>query len=36
MRNLGGAPVAGYLQKPYRADALARKVHEVLGVAKAV
>jgi CheY-like chemotaxis protein len=30
MRKLGEPRVAGYLQKPYRADALARKVQEVL------
>jgi two-component system cell cycle sensor histidine kinase/response regulator CckA len=30
LRKLGDPRVAGYLQKPYRADALARKVHEVL------
>jgi signal transduction histidine kinase/CheY-like chemotaxis protein len=35
LRKLGEPRVAGYLQKPYRADALARKVHEVLSGANA-
>ena len=30
MRKLHDPRVAGYLQKPYRADVLARKVHEIL------
>jgi hypothetical protein len=33
LRRLGEPRVAGYLQKQYRADALARKVQEVMSAA---